>query len=128
MIFNAFEQLIKVNELEQSDGQAVLHVMVDKDHMNASQTLHGGFIASLLDSASGYAGLSTLSKNYGLIAVQFNVNFVRVASEGELIAEAKVIKSGIQVLHIESVLLDKERVAIACAQGVWLVQRNVVKV
>jgi len=122
-MLNAFEKLIKISDIKYADGEARIHVTMDKDHMNGSNTLHGGVISSLLDSACGYAGLSILSQNYNLIAVQLNINFTRVVAEGDLIVTAKVIKPGLQILHIESKLFNNEDVVIAQAQGTWLVQR-----
>ncbi len=120
---NAFETLIQVNTVQKGQGSASITVKVNQHHLNDAQSIHGGFIASILDSVSGYAGMSTLSFGYKLIGVQLSISFVRVASEGQVIASASVVRSGLQVLHIDSELLDEQGFTIANGRGVWLVQR-----
>jgi uncharacterized protein (TIGR00369 family) len=120
---NAFETLIKIGTVEQGKGSASITVKVSQQYLNDAQNLHGGFIASILDSVSGYAGMSILPPGYQLIALQLSINFVRVISKGQIQATASVMRSGLQILHIESKLVNDDGLTVANACGVWLVQR-----
>jgi len=120
---NAFETLIKIGTVEQGKGSASITVKVNQQYLNDAQNLHGGFIASILDSVSGYAGMSILPPGYQLIALQLSINFIRVISKGQIQATASVIRSGLQILHIESKLVSDDGITVANACGVWLVQR-----
>ncbi len=81
---NAFETLIKIGTVEQGKGSASITVKVNQQYLNDAQNLHGGFIASILDSVSGYAGMSILPPGYQLIALQLSINFIRVISKGQI--------------------------------------------
>ncbi len=120
---NPFEKLIQVTSVESSEGRAVLTTAAHQTHFNDTGTVHGGFIASLLDAASGYAGLSVLPTTHRPVAAQLNVNFIRPVSGGQLRASARVVKQGMQVLHIESDLADAQGTLLAQSVGIWLIQR-----
>ena len=56
--------------------------------------LHAGIVATIADSACGYAAYSLMPANSEVLSVEFKVNLLRPA-QGELfVATAEVIKSG----------------------------------
>jgi uncharacterized protein (TIGR00369 family) len=77
-------------------------------HYNPLGSVHGGWIATLLDSAVGCAVHSTLPAGKGYTTIELKVNYVRaVTSEsGPLRAEGKVIHVGGQVATAEGRLHD----------------------
>lgn len=79
------------------------------DYYNPLGTIHGGYIATLLDSAMACAVHSTLAAGKGLTSLEFKINFVRPVSKdtGVLRAEGAVITSGKQVATAEAKLLDE---------------------
>jgi uncharacterized protein (TIGR00369 family) len=56
--------------------------------------LHAGAIASVVDSACGYATMTLVPVGYDVLTVEFKVNFMRPASADRFIAIGKVIKPG----------------------------------
>ena len=125
---NSFEKLIRVVTIEKGAGVASIGMLADSEHLNGGGAIHGGLIASLLDAACGYAGLSVVPERYSIVAAQFSTSFVRTVRMGELMATARVVRSGIDSLHIVSELTDMNGVILAQGQGVWLVQRGLVRV
>ncbi len=78
------------------------------DYYNPLGTTHGGYIATLLDSAMGCAIQSTLEAGKGSTSLEFKVNFVRPIFEqtGTLRAVGEIINVGRQIATAEGKLTD----------------------
>jgi len=76
-------------------------------HYNPMGTVHGGWYATLLDSALGCAVQSVLPANLGYTTVELGINIVRAASHrtGPLRAIATVLHSGRQLATAEARIL-----------------------
>ena len=79
------------------------------DYYNPLGTTHGGYIATLLDSAMGCAIQSTLAAGRGSTSLEFKVNFVRPVFEktGTLTAVGEIINAGKQIVTAEAKLIDE---------------------
>ena len=79
------------------------------DYYNPLGTTHGGYIATLLDSAMGCAIQSTLEAGKGSTSLEFKVNFVRPIFEktGRLTAIGEIINAGKQIVTAEAKLTDE---------------------
>ncbi len=55
---------------------------------------HAGVTSALVDTAGGYAGLSTFTTSDSVLTVDFSVNLLAPADGEELLAEGTVIRSG----------------------------------
>ncbi len=89
---------------EAEKGRAVVRVRVGEEHLQAYGTVHGGMIATLIDSAAGLAVNSLLVKEgKRAVTVELDIKFVNPASCKELIAEGEVIsvKSSIATAYAE---------------------------
>jgi len=75
---------------------------------NPLGTVHGGYAATLLDSAMGCAVHSTLKPGIGYTTLEFKINFVRPMSDttGPVRAEARIVHAGTTIGTSEGKLLD----------------------
>lgn len=55
---------------------------------------HAGVMTTIVDSACGYAALTTMPENANVLTVEFKVNFMKPAKTDKLIAIGKVLQSG----------------------------------
>ena len=55
---------------------------------------HGGVIASIADSACGYAALTVMPEGAEVLTVEFKVNFLKAADTSRLRAVGTVLQSG----------------------------------
>jgi uncharacterized protein (TIGR00369 family) len=55
---------------------------------------HAGAVASIADSACGYAAFSLMPQDAGVLAVEFKINLLAPGAGDRLIARAKVIRAG----------------------------------
>jgi uncharacterized protein (TIGR00369 family) len=58
---------------------------------------HAGVVASIADSACGYAALSLMGPDDDVVSVEFKVNLLSPAVGERLIARARVVRSGRRV-------------------------------
>jgi uncharacterized protein (TIGR00369 family) len=93
---------------EADSGRAVFEGLPDLQHYNPIGSVHGGFAATLLDSALGCAIFSTLHKGDGWTTLELKLNYVRGMSgdTGPVRAEGRIIHRGRTVATSEGDLKD----------------------
>jgi len=89
-------------------GRAEFGGTSKSNYYNPLGTTHGGYIATLLDSAMGCAIQSTLSSGKGSTSLEFKINFVRPVFDktGALRAVGEIINAGKQIITAEAKLID----------------------
>ena len=86
-------------ELEDlAPGRAQIALLPDERHLNGGGCIHGGLIATVLDSV-GWFACTTLSEGYWLFTAEFKVNFLEFASGERVIATGEVLKKGSELFH-----------------------------
>ena len=86
---------------------------------------HAGVLTSLMDSACGYAALTTMSKGSDVLSVEFKTNLMRPAKSEIIIATGTVIKSGKTLVFCEAKITDeKEETIFATLQGTMICLKN----
>jgi uncharacterized protein (TIGR00369 family) len=90
-------------------GRVVFTLEPGAEHGNPLGTMHGGVIATLLDSAMGCAVHSTLQEGDGYTTLELKVNYVRpvLATTGRIRAEGSTIHVGRRVATAEGRVLDE---------------------
>jgi uncharacterized protein (TIGR00369 family) len=91
-----------------SKGEAVFQGTPQEAHLNPMGTVHGGWYATLLDSAVGCAVQSMLEAGQGYTTAELSVNLVRGArlDGGPLRAIGKVLHCGRQLATAEGRIVD----------------------
>ncbi|MBN9221187.1 MAG: PaaI family thioesterase [Mesorhizobium sp.] len=93
---------------EVSEGRAVFRGMPGERHLNPLGSVHGGWAATLLDSALGCAVQTLLKKGEAYTTAEFKVNLTRPITPrtGEVVCEGKVIHKGRTLAVSEATLKD----------------------
>jgi uncharacterized protein (TIGR00369 family) len=96
--------------LEVDDGRAVFQGIPLPQHYNPLGTVHGGWFATLLDSALGCAVQTRLPAGRSYTTAELSVNIVRSASyrTGPLRAVGRVIHGGRQIATAEARIEDEK--------------------
>ncbi|OEU77354.1 MAG: phenylacetic acid degradation protein [Desulfuromonadales bacterium C00003107] len=83
-----FGEHVGIELLEVSVGSAKVKMEIKDYHLNSHKTVHGGAIFTLADLAFAVA-----SNSHGTIAASINANisYIKAATTGTLIAEAKEV-------------------------------------
>jgi uncharacterized protein (TIGR00369 family) len=107
--------LMNMRLLEVGEGRVVFSARAEPRHYNPQGTVHGGFTATVLDSAMGCAVLTLLPAGTGHTTLEFKINLVRAlfAEAGELRAEAWVVHGGRRISTAEGRLLTADGKLIA---------------
>ena len=83
-----------VTLLEVSAGAVTLELPISDAVSQQNDFVHAGAIASVLDSACGFAALSVMPEGSDVLAVEFKINFVAPAVGVAVRAVAEVVKAG----------------------------------
>jgi uncharacterized protein (TIGR00369 family) len=84
--------------------------------------VHAGIVATIADSACGYAAYSLMPPESEVLAVEFKVNLLRPAKGELFVACAEVIKPGrtLTVVRADVFAINEERQLIATMQGTMM--------
>src|SRR5215472_6436572 len=95
---------------EVSEGRVVFAAEPSEYHYNPLGTVHGGFTATLLDSALGCAVQSMLPAGTSYTTLELKVNYLRpiTTKTGTVYAEGKIIHVGGRVATAEGRLTDAQ--------------------
>jgi uncharacterized protein (TIGR00369 family) len=102
-------ELLGFHLTEAEHGRATFEGLPEYRHYNPISTVHGGFSATLLDSAVGCAVFSTLAKGEAWTTLELKVNFVRAITKdiGPVRAEGRLIHRGRSLATAEGDLKDR---------------------
>ncbi len=80
----------------------------NEDHLNPLGTVHGGWAATVMDSALACAVMTTLAPGEGYTTVEFKLNLTRpiLPGMGDLVCEGKVVHRGKTIATSEAYLRD----------------------
>ncbi|MCH8814319.1 MAG: PaaI family thioesterase [Chloroflexi bacterium] len=92
-------------ELEDvSDGYAKLRLHFKKENTTAMDALHGGAIASLIDTTGAMAAWTTAeiaTPRYFGSTVGVNVNYLSGAIGEDVLAEGRILKRGKEIIYTD---------------------------
>src|SRR5215470_5777491 len=99
---------------EVSAGQAVFEATVHPGLMQ-NQMLHGGVLASIVDSACAVAAISLVFPKQYAVTINLQVSYLRPVTEGRFRAEGKCIKAGKKVFFCEAAVFDQNQELVCTA-------------
>ena len=101
-------QTMGFKAVEIEKGRVVFAGTPGKEVYNPIGTVHGGYAATLLDSACGCAVHSSLAAGQGYTTLDLKVAYHRAmtAETGEVFAEGKVVTIGRRAAFAEATLKD----------------------
>lgn len=116
---SGFQQLLGYRLTEWAEGQAVLELEMEHKHTNRAGLLHGGVLATLIDTACGFA--ATFCPLPGrvrrVVTLSLTTNFTGQARHGTLRAVAKKTGGGSRIVFCQADVLDGHGTLIASGQG-----------
>lgn len=75
-------------------GTVTMHMDVREDLKQVSGVLHGGSIASLIDTAAAFAVITLLEPEQRATTSDLTIHYLRPIDSGPITAEARVLRSG----------------------------------
>ena len=118
MSFMPYMRHLGMEFVEGGDGYVKLRLRFQKENTTAADALHGGAIASLIDTTGSLAAWTTAelgNPRYFGSTVGINVNYLSGIIGQDCYAEGRVLKRGKEIIYSEvRVTNDKGKL---CAQG-----------
>ncbi len=121
-----FFKLIGLDVLDVAPGWSKTRVAWRPDLTQPFGVMHGGVIASLIDTGIAHALLLTepfqrlRRENGALVSVDLRVKYLRPVSEGWITCESTVVRLGRQVIHAESVVTNEAGKEVARGDAIYL--------
>lgn len=116
-------QLLGMRVADAGEGLAVVVATPAEYHYNPAGVVHGGFAATLLDTAMGCAAYTTMPAHETYTTVELKVNLLRpmTAATGEVRATGRVLHRGRRTVMAEGRIEDAAGRLVAHATTTCLV-------
>ena len=88
-------------------GEAIIELPFSGHLTQQHGFLHAGVIASIVDSACGYAALSLMPERAAVLSVEFKINLMKPAAGLKFRATGRVVRSG-KTLTVCSGLMEAQ--------------------
>lgn len=118
-----FGKLLGMDLFDAGEGRFTMTFQPQECHYNPMGCVHGGILATLLDSVMSAAVHTSLPVGRGYMTLEIKVNFLRPVFEhtGEVLAEGKLVSSNRQVATAEGRVLDADGTVYATGSTTCLI-------
>lgn len=118
-----FGRKLGVSLVEASEGHCIFEGTPDESDYNPMGTVHGGYVASILDSACGIAAHTGLKAGQAYTTAELKVSFIRPLTQrsGTVRAVGRLISIGRRAAFAEASLSDERGRLCATATSTLIV-------
>lgn len=88
-------------------------ITLAKYHLQPFGIVHGGVVATAIDTATFWAAFLRLPEDDGLVNVDLKLNYLLPAVEGRLIARGACLRAGRAISYCEAKVYDEDEKLIA---------------
>lgn len=103
-----FAQLLGIELEDIGSGTATLGFDVRKELTQNHGVVHGGAIASLIDTATAFAIIPMLAPKERVTTVDLTISYLRPLTGGRVRAVAKVVRAGRRLFVVSAEVFDKD--------------------
>lgn len=108
-------------------GRVVIGFGYDASLTQQDGFVHAGALASVADSACGYAAMSSMGAGDRVLSIEFKINMLKPAVGERFVAEGRVVRAGRTITVCEAgvyAVSGDERVRVAQMQGTMMRLRD----
>ncbi len=105
-------------------GAALLSLTVRPELTRMEGIMHGGALASLMDSAAAFAVLSLLAPGDQTVTVDLTLHFLRPVTAGRLTAHARVLRAGRRISTVTVEATNDAGELVASALTTYAIRRK----
>jgi acyl-coenzyme A thioesterase 13 len=100
------------------EGHLKVQFTIDEQWLNPAKTFHGGMAATLIDDVMGMTIYSLGSESF-FTTINLQLDYLSFALAGdEVIVESKVVRKGVNVVHIEATLTKRNKLLVKASANV----------
>jgi uncharacterized protein (TIGR00369 family) len=93
--------------------KAVIELKTSRSHLQAYGIVHGGVLATLIDTATFWSVYLRIPEDAGLVNIDLKLNYLQPVAIGLLTAEGRAIRSGNKICYAESEVWSSGRELVA---------------
>jgi len=97
---------IEIDAIE--NGRARLSLEVTERHLQLQGIMHGGAIATLIDTAVAFAIISVSEPGARFSTIEMKINYLSAIKEGHVVAEAWLVRDGKRIVVAECDVFDAD--------------------
>jgi uncharacterized protein (TIGR00369 family) len=101
------------------EGIARIEIAVKPEFFHAAGGVHGSVYFKALDDAAFFAASSKVTDVF-VLTTSFQLHFLRPVSQGQMIAEGRVVHSSRRLLVCDAELMDSESRTLARGTGTFM--------
>ena len=118
-----FGELMKMHVTEAEDGAVTVEAELSHQFYNPMMRVHGGYLATLVDSSLGSAVITKLPAGSGAGTVSLNIHYVKKVEveTGKLFARATVLHAGRTMLTAQTKITDAQGKLYVHGSGTFLI-------
>lgn len=115
-----FAWLIGLQVESVEPGLAVLTLPIRDELKQNHGVVHGGAIASLIDTAMAFSIIPLLAENERTTTVDLTIHYLRPLTEGVAKSVARVVRAGRRVITVSAEVLDHNERLVASSVSTYL--------
>lgn len=116
-----FMEVMQLSAHEDEETGVEFRLTVADRHLRSFGILHGGVMATMLDTALGQVAGAAAPEGHHVVTVQFNMNLIRPACKGELLtAKGELQHRGSKTAVTRGELRNQDDKLIASATGTFM--------
>jgi uncharacterized protein (TIGR00369 family) len=90
----AYASFLRLELCEEQGSQTAICLDVRDELKQNHGVVHGGAIASLIDTASAFAILAVLQENERVTTTDLTIQYLRPVTSGRMVAQGKIVRAG----------------------------------
>lgn len=115
-----YAHLLGIELDEVSEGAATLGLTVRKELKQNHGFVHGGAVASLIDTAMAFAIITVLAPQEKVTTVDLTISYLRPVTKGRMISKARIIRAGRRVFVVSAEVFRADGSLAATALSTYL--------
>lgn len=115
-----FARLVGLELGDMERGAATLHLSVRDELKQNKGLVHGGVIATLIDTAAAFAAITLLEPEQSTTTIDLTIHYLRPLTAGRATAHARLLRAGRRILVISVDILDETEALVATALTSYL--------
>jgi len=104
--------------------KAVIELKTDRRHLQPYGNVHGGVLATMIDTATFWAAFMRIPEESGLVNIDLKLNYLKPVKDGVLIAEGCAIHSGNLISYAEATVYNESRQPVAHGTSTLMMLRG----
>jgi len=116
----AYAKFLGLQLGEFGNGEATVYLNV-RDELKQNQgVVHGGAVASLIDTASAFAVLTQIEVHERVTTTDLTIHYLRPITEGRMAATARIVRGGRRLFVLSVEVRNDRNVLVATAVTTYI--------